>query len=143
MSIARALTLSILLAGQPLAAQDLVCDGALAEPVPAFELVKDHFLHGRYPEFFAAATPYVDNRDAMYDQLIGPLAKLMPDGFAGCATAVQRREAPGMVQEITLFDVPGTGPLSLYLVGLLFRGEVSVMLFTYNSDVEAALENLR
>ena len=63
-----------------------------------------------------------------------------PNGFRECASIVFRSEAPGLFQEIVLYDTGGP-PLALYLRGARFRDEIRVIDFVL-SDSPTEVVNL-
>ncbi|SMO37150.1 hypothetical protein [Paracoccus laeviglucosivorans] len=115
------------------------------EPVAVHEAAKADFLAGRFEAFFQAATPLVQDRDAKFDEVMGPLARLIPDGFAECSTVMQRRDTGGLVQEVSLFKLkpPGSGHLSLLLTSAPVEGEQKIAFFRYNDQISQVLEAVR
>ncbi len=122
-------------------AQEPVCDPSADKTVPVFEEAKSAMLTGDYDRFYRQVTPYVANPDEKRASLIGPLQRLMPNGFEGCATIVHRFEPPGLYQEVVFFDT-GKGPLGLYLSAAMFDGELRIIFFSYSDSPADMLENL-
>ncbi len=113
-------------------------------PVPTLETAKAHFLKGEYPEFYRATTPFVADAEARYGDVMGKLPVLFHGGFSACATILQRRDAGGMVQEMTLFSVkpPGSGMMSLLLTSVPIEGEDMVIYMTFSSQMSRVLEEV-
>ncbi len=79
-----------------------------------------------------------------YQPLFGQLEAMVPQGFDGCTTIVQRVDTGGMVQEVTIFNMPNNaGPLSLYMVAAPIDGKLTPLLFNYNSAVDEVLDKMR
>lgn len=125
----------------PALAETPVCDPPADQPVPVFEEAKAAMLAGDYDRFYELVTPYVSNPEEKQASLIGPLQRLMPKGFEGCATVVHRFEPPGLYQEVVFYDT-GRGPLGLYLSGAIFDGAVRIIFFSYSDTPSDMLENL-
>lgn len=134
----------LVLAG-PVRAQEPACALNGVEPVPVMEKAKAAFLHGRYREFYQVATPYVPDAHKKYPELMGPLAELFPDGFPNCSTVLQRRDAGGMVQEVTMFGLepPKTGMLSIILTSVPFKDDPEIISFVFNTAIGPVLDELR
>lgn len=130
---------------QPARAQTPACKLNGVQPVPVLETAKAAFLAGKYQEFYRVATPYVPEARAKYPELMGPLIALFPDGFPRCATVLQRRDAGGMVQEVTMFEVtpPQTGMVSMILTAVPFNDEAEIISFVFNSAIGPVLDELR
>ncbi len=115
-----------------------------ATPVPALEAAKTLFGTGDYRGFFNASTPLLADRDAQFETMMGGVVKAVPSGFSGCATVLQRRDAGGMVQEVSLFLVAdGGGTIALYTMSAPLSGEMKTLLFTFSSDIGAILSAVR
>lgn len=145
---AAALVVALALAlasAQPAQAQTPPCKLNGVQPVPVLETAKAAFLAGKYHEFYRVATPYVPDARAKYPELMGPLAELFPDGFPRCATVLQRRDAGGMVQEITMFGMepPRTGMVSIILTAVPFNDEPEIISFVFNSAIGPVLDELK
>ncbi len=114
------------------------------QPVPVLETAKAHFLRGEYPQFFRVSTPFVIDAEARYAGVMGKLPVLFKDGFADCTTVLQRRDAGGMVQEMTLFTVrpPASGMMSLLLTSAPIGGKEMVIFMTFNSQMTNILQEL-
>lgn len=123
-------------------AQDAACENGPRDAVPAFEAAKSAMLRGDYEAFYALATPHVPDAESRKSQLIGPLQRALPDGFRSCWTVVERFEDPGLYQDVTFFD-SGAGPVGLYLLGAVYRGEITIMHFAYSQVPSDMLGNLK
>lgn len=109
---------------------------------PILEESKALFLKGDFRGYLATVDTFFPDLD--YGPLFEPLSALAPDGFDGCTTIAQRVDTGGMVQEITLFDLPGDqGPLSLYMAAGPVEGELTVLLFSFNGKLSVILDKLR
>lgn len=134
----------LLLAADPLAAQEAGCPPRGIDPIEPLEQAKQHFLTGNYQAFYAGATPFVPQAAERYESVIGPLAAAFPDGFKSCTTILHRRSQPAMVQELVMFELKsGAGLLSLYLLAGRFDDETKIMQFSFSSDIEEALAKIR
>lgn len=140
-----ALALTGLFAAGAARADEPPCALNGVEPVPVIEQAKAAFLRGDYREFYRAVTPYVPDAREQFPTLMGPVAMLFPDGFLHCSTILQRRDAGGMVQEITMFQVPApeTGAVSIILTTAPFKDEPEVIAFVFNSAIGPVLDELR
>jgi hypothetical protein len=109
---------------------------------PEMETAKVAFLAGDYAGFFALAAAQMPNTDGV--ALMAGIAEAVPDGFASCTTVVQREDVGGLVQEITLFQLPeGKGPISVYVQSALIDGQRVILQFSFNTSLDAVLEKLR
>ncbi len=109
---------------------------------PELEAAKTAFLGGDYAGFFALAAAQMPNEDGV--ALMAGIAEGVPDGFESCATVVQREDVGGLVQEITLFQLPGgQGPISLYVQSALINGQRVILQFSFDSTLGKVLEKLR
>lgn len=122
-------------------AQGAACSPNADNPIPVFEEAKSAMLAGDYDRFYELVTPYVANPEEKRASLMGPLQRLMPKGFKGCATVVHRFEPPGLYQEVVFYDT-GSGPLGLYLSATVFGGEPRIIFFAYSDSPADMLENL-
>ncbi len=113
-------------------------------PVPVLETAKAHFLKGEYPQFYRATTPFVADAEERYGDVMGKLPVLFHGGFSTCSTILQRRDAGGMVQEMTLFTVkpPGSGMMSLLLTSAPIGDEDMVIFMTFSSKMSRVLEEI-
>lgn len=129
----------------PALAEEPPCALNGVEPVPVMEQAKAAFLAGEYRRFYKVATPYVPDARKKYPELMGPLAELFPDGFPRCSTVLQRRDAGGMVQEITMFAIepPNTGMVSILLTSVPFKDEPEIISFVFNTAFSPVLNELR
>ena len=151
MSRRRVITKSLLLTGMLVGAQVLpatatepACALNGVQPVPVLETAKAHFLRGEYAQFYRIATPFVSDAEARYGEVMGQLPVLFQGGFTDCSTVLQRREAGGMVQEMTLFTVkpPGSGMMSLLLTSAPIGDEDMVIFMTFSSKMSRVLEEI-
>ncbi len=139
-----ALLLAATIFGARVSAQEAACSMENATPEPALEAAKTLFGKGDYRGFFNASTPFLTNRDAQFDTMMGGVVKAVPSGFSGCATVLQRRDAGGMIQEVSLFLVAdGGGTIALYTMSAPLSGEMKTLLFTFSSDISAVLSAVR
>ena len=118
-----------------------VCTPQPDTAVPVFEIAKEAMLSGDYDTFYDAATPFVANADEKRASLLGPLQRVMPSGFSGCSSAAFRFEAPGLYQEVVMFETE-TGPLGLYLLGVMYKGKVQIIHFAYSDSPADMVERL-
>ncbi|NNF24567.1 MAG: hypothetical protein HKN63_07160 [Rhodobacteraceae bacterium] len=123
-------------------AQDAPCENAQTDAVPAFEAAKSAMLQGDYETFYKLSTPHVPDAESRKPQLIGPLQSALPGGFKSCWTVVERFEEPGLYQDVTFFD-SGAGPVGLYLLGAVYKGEITIMHFAYSQVPSDMLDNLK
>ncbi|SMY06068.1 hypothetical protein [Flavimaricola marinus] len=131
-----------LLAGAPAAAQ--VCDPSPSEVVPNFEAVKQVFLDGVTRESLGPLLSKMSVSDEMWSGMTTGLANYFPGGFTHCTSVVQRRDDPGLVQEIfSLRTEDEARSLFVYLAGFHMDGEVAVMSLSFQTSVREALEQLR
>lgn len=125
----------------------MAADGCPPEGLPAvptFETAKAQFLTGDYKAFLDTASAYIPDAASKYDSLFGQLAKALPNGFDHCLTVVQRRDPPGLVQEVVFYYPPGLdAPLSLYLMGAEVDGTVKILEFTYDTTLGNVMDKLR
>ena len=149
--ITKSLPLTAMLVGALMGAQVLPATAAEpacalngVPPVPVLEAAKAHFLRGEYAQFYRIATPFVSDAEARYGEVMGQLPVLFQGGFTDCSTVLQRREAGGMVQEMTLFAVrpPGHGIMSLLLTSAPLGGEEKVIFMTFSSQMSSVMEEL-
>ncbi len=120
------------------------CPPAGMPAVPTFETAKGQFLSGDFKGFLDTASTYIPDAANQFDSLFGQLATLLPNGFERCVTVAQRRDAPGLIQEIVFYYPPGlNAPLSLYLMGAEVDGEVKILEFTYDSTLGNVMDKLR
>jgi hypothetical protein len=109
---------------------------------PEMETAKAAFLAGDYPGFFALAAAQMPNTDGV--ALMAGITEAVPSGFASCTTVVQREDVGGLVQEITLFQLPeGKGPISVYVQSALIDGQRVILQFSFDSTLGNVLEKLR
>ena len=114
------------------------------QPVPVLETAKAHFLKGEYPEFCRIATPFLSDAEARYRELFQQMAELFKGGFTDCSTVLQRREAGGMVQELTLFSIrpPGRGVMSLLMTTAPLKEGEKVVFMSFNTQLARVMEQL-
>lgn len=112
-----------------------------ARTVPAFETAKDALLRGEYDRFFSAVRPFGSSLNPERAKSVQRFSNTFPNGFRECASVVFRSEAPGLFQEVVLFDTGGA-PLALYLRGARFRGEVIVIDFALSDRAAEAVDLL-
>ncbi len=109
---------------------------------PEMEAAKAAFLAGDYDGFFAQAAAQMPNTDGV--ALMAGITQAVPDGFASCTTVVQREDVGGLVQEITLFQLPeAKGPISVYVQSALIDGQRVILQFSFDSTLANVLEKLR
>lgn len=109
---------------------------------PEMEAAKAAFLAGDYPGFFALAAAQMPGTDGV--ALMAGITGAVPDGFASCTTVLQREDVGGLVQEITLFQLPeGNGPISVYIQSALIDGKRVILQFSFDSTLANVLQNLR
>ncbi len=109
---------------------------------PEMETAKAAFLAGDFAGFFAQAAAQMPNTDGV--ALMAGITQAVPDGFASCTTVLQREDVGGLVQEITLFQLPeGNGPISVYVQSALIDGQRVILQFSFDSTLANVLENLR
>lgn len=117
------------------------CSPDAERPVPAFETAKRALLVGDYDTFFDVTTPFVLNREERRQTLVGPLERLVPDGFPSCVTVVSRFEAPALYQEVVFLEVT-RGYLGLYLRGVEVNGDVRIVHFAYSDMPSDMIDKL-
>ncbi|NJM84608.1 MAG: hypothetical protein HC844_21190 [Tabrizicola sp.] len=109
---------------------------------PEMETAKAAFLTGDYQGFFGLAAAQMPNTDGV--ALMAGITEAVPDGFASCTTVVQREDVGGLVQEITLFQLPeGKGPISVYVQSALIDGQRVILQFSFDTTFANVLEKLR
>jgi hypothetical protein len=119
-----------------------VCDFTGPTLFPELEEAKAAFLAGDYDGFFALSAAQMPTVDGT--ELMAGITQAVPDGFTGCTTVVQREDAGGFVQEVTVFQLPDDkGMIGLYLQSALIDGERAILQFTFNSTLDETLEKLR
>ncbi|MEO0389442.1 MAG: hypothetical protein AAF218_00735 [Pseudomonadota bacterium] len=127
----------------PLFAQS-VCAMGGAPVEPAFETAKSAFLSGNFDAFARATTVLMPKGPAAFGDSMQRLKELFPEGFEGCQTVAQRRDAGGMVQEVTTFNIAGAlGPMSLYLLAAPLRGEMKISYVYFNTTMNDVFDRLR
>lgn len=136
--------LALALAVTPVFAEEPVCEMRGAVAVPVLEAAKRAFLDTDFERFLDLGTALMQDKR---DVLEGPLVRLKmiaPGGFESCQTIVQRRDAGGLVQEVTTFNIAGQSfPMSLYLQAAPIRGEWRITSLTFNSVLSSVLDELR
>jgi hypothetical protein len=130
------------IAGQSAAQTTPACAFTGPTVFPEMEAAKAAFLAGDYPGFFALAAAQMPNADGV--ALMAGITEAVPDGFASCTTVVQREDVGGLVQEITLFQLPeGKGPISVYVQSALINGQRVILQFSFDSTLSDVLEKLQ
>ncbi|MEM9476648.1 MAG: hypothetical protein AAGA71_15240 [Pseudomonadota bacterium] len=124
----------------PVVADRPVCDPNPRRTVEDFETAKDALLRGEFDRFFDAVQPFDRAADPSRLRAVQRFENTFPNGFRECASVVFRSEAPGLFQEIVLYDT-GAQPLALYLRGARFRDEIRVIDFVL-SDSPTEVVNL-
>lgn len=121
-----------------------VCTMNGAVPVPKFEEAKAAFLASDYVSFENIAGELLGERKSILTGPLNQLDRALPDDYDGCETIVQRRDAGGMVQEVTNFTYPGQDfTVAIYLMGMPVRGEMKVGLVVFHSELEEVLNYLK
>jgi hypothetical protein len=141
----RTLPLSIFITALSLTtagAQDLACAFTGPTIFPELEAVEAAFLTGDYAGFAALIRASIPSLDEA--AITSGVAQAVPGGFESCTTVIQREDVGGLVQEVTLFELPdGKGTISLYLQSALVKGERKITQFSFDGTLTAVLEKLR
>lgn len=138
-----ALVIAAALSAAPLSAAP-VCEMRGAEELEVLEAAKAEFLKGDFEKFADVATEVMGNSRATLDKPIAQMAGLFPMGFESCQTVLQRREAGGMVQEVSTFNIKdGDFPMSLYLAATPIRGEWKIVHLNFDTSFTKVLSGLR
>lgn len=136
------LSAALVLVASPAFAEP-VCEMRGAEPLEIMETAKASFLKGDFQEFSRVATELMGASRKTLEKPIGQLEGLFPNGFEDCQTIVQRRDAGGMVQEVTTFNIKGQDfPMSLYLLAAPIRGEMKISYLNFNTTMTEVLKSL-
>lgn len=121
-----------------------VCQMDGAVPVPLFERAKAAFLREDYDLFADITTEMMGPNGAALDAPLKQLVDFAPNGYDTCQTIVQRRDAGGMIQEVTTYTLKGQDfPLAIYLLAIPIRGELKVGYVGFNSSLVEVLKNLK
>jgi hypothetical protein len=109
-----------------------------------FEQAKAAFLREDFDGFAAVTTEVMGNNGSALDAPLKQLRGLIPNGFDGCQTIVQRRDVGGMIQEVSTFTLRGQAfPISVYLLAIPIRGEMKIGYVGFNTSLVSVLENLK
>jgi hypothetical protein len=142
--IKQLLTASVFAAVTTTAQAQSVCEMSGAVPVPLFEQAKAAFLREDFDGFADVTTEVMGDNGRALDAPLKQLRGLIPNGFDGCQTIVQRRDVGGMIQEVSTFTLRGQAfPISVYLLAIPIRGEMKIGYVGFNTSLVSVLENLK
>ncbi|MEO1788224.1 MAG: hypothetical protein AAFR34_00835 [Pseudomonadota bacterium] len=133
--------LLVALAAGAAQANDANCRPNPARTVDAFETAKDALLRGEFDRFFTTVQPFGNRSDPDRMRAAQRFSNTFPNGFRECASVVFRSEAPGLFQEIVLYDTGGA-PLALYLRGARFRRDVIIIDFALSDRATEVIDLL-
>lgn len=120
------------------------CTGENLVIIPEMEAAKNAFFAGSYDRFIGLMGPNFPGLSDRSGELFDPLKRIVSGAYEACHTVLQRHEAPGFYQDLTMYyDDEVEGPVTVLLVGADFDGEFRFLEFTYNSSISAVLDSLR
>lgn len=120
------------------------CGPDAAEDIPLLEEAKAAFLAAEYQTFSDLAGPYFPDLKDNFDAYFGQIQVVFPNGYDSCHTILQRREKPGLSQDLVFYFPAGSeAPMALLLIAAEVDGETKLVEFTYNTSISEVLDGLK